>query len=126
MLNRVGGEVHGADIVSVDERAHGKRARKLNQELSEPGRLSHAVSNSPVIRLSTRVRDNRLSLRRPGDQVVAEEDGIALSRAAPVRAPRPVNISVDDQVGRRRLVEDQAEVNRASEVAKKSLQRSKM
>jgi hypothetical protein len=26
---------------------------KLSQELSEPGRLSHAVSKSPVLRLST-------------------------------------------------------------------------
>jgi hypothetical protein len=42
---------------------------KLSQELLEPGRLSHAVSNSPVLRLSTRAGDNRLSLGRPGDQV---------------------------------------------------------
>jgi hypothetical protein len=49
---------------------------KLSQELSEPGRLSHSVSNSPILRLSTRARDNRLSLGRPGDQVAAEEDGI--------------------------------------------------
>jgi hypothetical protein len=49
---------------------------KLSQELSEPGRLSHAISNSPVLRLSTRARDNRLSLRRPRDQVATEKDGI--------------------------------------------------
>jgi hypothetical protein len=76
MLNRVGGEVHGADVVAVDERALGERAVKLSQELLEPGRLSHAVSNNPVLRLSTRARDNRLSLGRPGDQVAAEEDDI--------------------------------------------------
>jgi hypothetical protein len=34
MLNRVGGEVHGADVVAVDERALGERAVKLSQELS--------------------------------------------------------------------------------------------
>jgi hypothetical protein len=49
---------------------------KLSQELSEPGRLSHAVSNSPILRLSTRAGDNRLSLGRLVDQVAAEEDGI--------------------------------------------------
>jgi hypothetical protein len=76
MLNRVGGEVHGADVVAVDERALGERAVKLSQELSESGRLSHAVSNSTVLRLSTRARDNRLSLGRQGDQVAAKEDGI--------------------------------------------------
>jgi hypothetical protein len=76
MLNLVGGEVHGADVVAVDECALGERAVKLNQELSEPGRLSHAVSNNLVLRLSTRARDNRLSLRRSRDQVAAEEGGI--------------------------------------------------
>ena len=45
MLNGVGGEIHGADVVAVDERALGERA--------EPGRLCHAVSDSPVLRLST-------------------------------------------------------------------------
>jgi hypothetical protein len=74
MLNRVG-EVHSADVVAVDERALGGRVVKLSQELSEPGRLSHAVSNSPVLRLSTRARD-KLSLGRPGDHVAAEEDDI--------------------------------------------------
>jgi hypothetical protein len=76
MMNPVGGELHGADVVAVDERALGERAMKLNQELSEPGCLSHAISNSPVLRLSTRARDHRLSLGRPGDQVATEEDGI--------------------------------------------------
>jgi hypothetical protein len=43
-----------------------------------------------------------------------------------VRAPRRVSVSVDDQLSRKRPVEDQAEVNRASNVAKMALQRSKM
>ena len=34
MLNGVGGEVHDADVVAVDERALGKRAVELRQELS--------------------------------------------------------------------------------------------
>jgi hypothetical protein len=76
MLNRVGGEVHGADVVAVHEHALGERAVKLSQELSEPGHLGHAVSNSPVLRFSNRARDNRLSLGRLGDQVAAEEDDI--------------------------------------------------
>jgi hypothetical protein len=76
MLNRVGGEVHDADVVAVDERALGEWTVKLSQELSEPGRFSYAVSNNPVLCLSTRARDNWLSLGRPGDQVAAEEDGI--------------------------------------------------
>ena len=46
MLDGVGGEVHGADVVAVDERALGERAVELRQELSEPERLRHAVSVS--------------------------------------------------------------------------------
>jgi hypothetical protein len=34
MLNRVGGEVHGADVVTVDECALGEQVVKLSQELS--------------------------------------------------------------------------------------------
>ena len=77
VLNRVGGEVDGADVVAVDKGTLGERTVELCQELSKPGRLSHAVSNSPVLRLSTGAGDHRLSLRRPGHQVVAEEDSIA-------------------------------------------------
>jgi hypothetical protein len=43
-----------------------------------------------------------------------------------VWAPRPVSVSVDDQLSRRRPVEDQAKVNSASAVAKKVLQRNKV
>ena len=34
MLNGVGGEIHGADVVAIDECALGERAMKLSQELS--------------------------------------------------------------------------------------------
>ena len=34
MLNRVGGEIHSADVVAVDECALGERAMELSQELS--------------------------------------------------------------------------------------------
>ena len=62
MLNGVGGEIHCADVVAVDERALVEWAVELRQELSESGRLRHAVSNSPVLRLDTGARDNRLPL----------------------------------------------------------------
>ena len=77
MLDGVSGEIHGADVVAVDERALGERAVELRQELSEPGRLRHAVSNSLVLRLSTGTGDNRLPLGRLGDQVAVQDDGIA-------------------------------------------------
>ena len=62
MLNGVGGEIHGADVVAVDERALDERAVELRQKLSLPGRLRHAVSDSTVLRLGTGAGDNRLPL----------------------------------------------------------------
>jgi hypothetical protein len=64
MLNQIGGELHGADVVTVDKRALGERAVKLSQELSEPRRLSHAINNSLVLRFSTRAGDT--GCRRSG------------------------------------------------------------
>ena len=58
MLNRVCGEVHGADVVAVDESALDERAVKLSQELSELGRLRHAIRDCPVLHLGTRAGDN--------------------------------------------------------------------
>ena len=46
VLDGVGGEILSADVVAVDERALGERAMELRQELSKPGRLRHAVSDS--------------------------------------------------------------------------------
>ena len=67
MLNGVGGEIYGADVVAVDENALGERAVELRQELSKPGCLRYVVSDSMVLRLSTGAGDNRLPLGRSGD-----------------------------------------------------------
>ena len=64
MLNGVGGEIHGTDVVAVDERALGERAMELCQELSKTAR-----------RLGTEAGDNRLPLGRPGDKVERRVSG---------------------------------------------------
>ena len=123
MLNEVGEEIHGADVVAVDERALGGRVMELCQKLSESGRFRHAVSDSTVLR---RAGDNRLPLGRPGDKVAAQEDGIAGSGAASVRTASPVSVGVDNQLSRERAVQNHAEVNSATDVAEETLQHSKM
>jgi hypothetical protein len=122
MLNRVGGEVHGADVVAADERAPGKQVVKLSQELPKPRRLSHAISNNPVLLLNTRAGDDRLSLGRPGNQVAVEDESIALGRAAGVWTTSPVSINVYNQLSRGEAVKNQTEVNRATNVAKEAQQ----
>ena len=126
VLNRVGEEVHGADVVAVNERALGERAVKLSQELSEPGRLCHAISDSTVLRLDTGAVDNRLPLGRPGDKVATEEDGIAGSAPTSVRTPCPVSVGVEDELSGGRRVKEQAVVDSATDVSEKALQSSEM
>jgi len=53
MLNGVGGEVDGADVVAVDEGGRGQRVMQLLEKLPQPGGFSHAVSNSAVFGLGT-------------------------------------------------------------------------
>ena len=112
--------------LTVDERALGERAMELRQELSKPGRLRHAVSDSTVLRLGTGEGDNRLPLGRPGDKVAAQEDGIAGSGAASVRTASPVSVGVDNQLSRGGAVKNQAEVNSATDIAEETFERSKM
>ena len=126
MLNRGCGEVHGADVVAVDESALDERAVKFSQELSEPGCFRHTVSDSPVVRLCTAAGDNRLPLARPGDKVATEENGIAKSTPTSVQTPRPVNIGVDDELSGGRRVKEQAVVDSATDVSEKALQSSEM
>jgi hypothetical protein len=99
---------------------------ELCQELSKPGRLRHAVSDSKVLRLVTESGDNRLPLGRPGDKVAAQEDGIDGSGAASVRTASPVSVGIDNQLSRGGSVKNQAEVNSATNVVEESLQRNKM
>jgi hypothetical protein len=76
MLNGVGGEVHDADIVAVDEGAPRWRDLELVEQLTQPGGLSHAIDNNMILGLSTGAGDDGLPLGRPGNQVVPQEHRI--------------------------------------------------
>jgi hypothetical protein len=77
MLNRVGGEVHGADIVTVDKSTPRRRGLELVEQLTQPSGLSHAVGNNTILGLSVGAGDDGLPLGRPGNQVVPQEYRIA-------------------------------------------------
>jgi hypothetical protein len=70
ILNGVGGEVHGVDVVTVDDGAPRQQGLKLVEQLSQPSGLSHAVGNGTILGLSARAGDDGLPLDRPGNQVV--------------------------------------------------------
>jgi hypothetical protein len=69
MLNGVGGEVHGVDIVAVDKCAPRRRGLELVELLTQPAGLSHAVGNGTILGLSAGAGDDGLPLSRPRNQV---------------------------------------------------------
>jgi hypothetical protein len=96
MLNGVGGEVHDADVVAVDENAARWWSLELMQELTQPGGLSHTIGDCTVLSFDAGTGDDSLPLGRPGDQVVPEEHGIARHGVMSVRAASPVGVGVDN------------------------------
>jgi hypothetical protein len=77
MLNGVGGEVHGADVVTVDKGAPRRWGLEFVEQLSQPSGLSHAVGNNTILGLSAGAGDDGLPLGRPENQVVPQEHRIA-------------------------------------------------
>jgi hypothetical protein len=94
VLNGVGGEVDGADIITVDESALWQWSIELLEELPEPTSFSHGV----ILILSARAGDDVQALGEPGDEVIAKEHSIAWGGLAYIQATRSVRISVDHQL----------------------------
>jgi hypothetical protein len=86
MLNGVGGEVHCADVIAVDESAARWRSLELMQELAQPGGLIYTIGDGALLGFDVGAGDGSLPLGRPGDQVVHEEHDIARCGAMSVRA----------------------------------------
>jgi hypothetical protein len=97
MLNGVGGEVHNAVVVTVDESALRRRTLELMEQLVQPGGLSYAVGDGTVLGFCAGPRDDRLSLDRPGHKVVPEQHRVAGRGAMSVRTYIPVSIGVDNE-----------------------------
>ena len=77
MLDQVCREIHGADVVAVDQGALGQQAMDLGEELAQPASLGDGVGNNLVLGLSNRPGDGVLAHGGSREQVVTEEDTIA-------------------------------------------------
>jgi hypothetical protein len=77
MLNGVGEEVHGIDVIAVYNGAPRRRSLELVEQLLQPSGHSHAVGNGTILGLSVGAWDDGLLLGRPGNQVVPQEHRIA-------------------------------------------------
>jgi hypothetical protein len=69
MLNRIGEEIDGADVVAVDEGGTLEGAVELVEELAHPGGLCHAFGHSAVLGLGAGAGDDGLPLGGPKDEV---------------------------------------------------------
>jgi hypothetical protein len=77
VLDEVGGEVDGADVVAVDQSGPRQGPVQLHKQLTKSTRLCHVVGHDAVLRLSARTRDDVLTLRGLGDEVVTQEHHVA-------------------------------------------------
>jgi hypothetical protein len=94
---------------------------QLHKQLTKPTRLGHAVDHDVVLRLSAQTRDDVLTLRGSGGEVVTQEHHVARSGPVSVRTTDPVSIRVDDEVRCRSAVKKQTVVDGALEVSKDAL-----
>jgi hypothetical protein len=62
MLNGVGEEIHGADVVAVDNNASRRWTVELVEQLTQPSHLCHTVGNNAILCLSTGSGDDNLAL----------------------------------------------------------------
>jgi hypothetical protein len=126
MLDRVGGEVDGTNVVTIDHGGTAKRMMELLQELAQPAGFSNTIRHSPILCLSAGPGHCRLALGRLGDEIVPEEHRIARGRLVRVRTSRPISIRVDSKMSRCGPVKVKTEIQSALKVAKNVLHRTKV
>ena len=93
MLNRVRGEIRGADVVAVDKCRTGWRAMQLSEQLAKPARFSDTICDGPVLRFGAGPRDRVLALRRPRDEIGTKENAKPRGGFASVRTTGVVELS---------------------------------
>jgi hypothetical protein len=95
VLNGVGGELDGADVVAVGESVLWQWSMELLDELPKSTSFSHIVGHGMILCLAVWSRDDVLALWGPGVEVVTEEHSVARVGPACIRASHPVRIRID-------------------------------
>jgi hypothetical protein len=98
MLHDIGGEVDRTDFVAIDEGGALEGAVELVEKLTQLGSLDHVLGHIAVVGLSAGVRDNRLALGVPGDEVRAQEHGLTGSGSTRVGAASAVSVGIDHEL----------------------------
>jgi hypothetical protein len=77
VLNEIGEEVDGADVVIVDESALQQWSMELLEELLEPTSFSCVVGHDTILSIGARAGDDVLVLEGSGNEVIIEEYNVA-------------------------------------------------
>jgi hypothetical protein len=77
VLNEIGEEVDGADVVIVDESALQQWSMELLEELLEPTSFSRVVGHDTILSIGARAGDDVLVLEGSGNEVIIEEYNVA-------------------------------------------------
>jgi hypothetical protein len=127
VMNEIGGEADGADVVTVDEIVFWQWSMELLEELLELTSFSHAVGHGAILRLDTRLGDDILALGGLGDEVATEEHSVAWGGSACIRTTRSVRICVDCQLeGESGASQVEAKVQWASQIPQNTLHRGEV
>ena len=98
MLNGVTSEIGSTDVITIYNGGSGGRVFKLKEKLAQPTGPGDTICNTSIFRFGTGAGGGGLPLGGPGDEVGAEENTKPRSGLLCVRAPRPINISVRDEI----------------------------
>jgi hypothetical protein len=111
VLDGVTGEVHSANVVTVDKGALRQQTMQLLEPLTKPHCLGDTVSHNVVLGLGIGARDDGLPLQRLGGKALAKKPDKTLCGATCVRES-----SVDDEVDGLRSAKKEAKIGGAPKV----------
>jgi hypothetical protein len=126
MLNRVGGHIDGAAVITIYQSGTVKRSMKLLEELVQPCRFGDPVSHCAILCFSTGSSYSSLTLGGPGDEIVTKKYRIARGGLACIRTACPVGISIYHKVGARGGSQQETELKSPTDIAKNALESRKV
>ena len=77
MKNGIGTELSGPNIITINDRAVGKRNTKIGQEITNEIKFSSSICNRAIFCLSGRSSNSPLLFRTPGNRIFTKINNIS-------------------------------------------------
>ena len=94
MVNWVAQQINNTNIIIINKSGRRNGKMKLKKYVTKLASLKNNISHTTTFSLSTGLRNRRLALSRPRDQILTEKNTIARSRTTGVRTTAPISIGV--------------------------------